>query len=178
MKHLLLALLLSLVPITTGLSENFSAEGISLEIPRGFDGPLSQDLNGAAVYAFTKSSTAPEVRTMFQISIYDTGKALPKLSNEKMWAGTDKSVLAMLKGVERRRTNFNQGKITHMHLGGIPASKISWSGDYEGVPANGVMYCVMVGSKLVSLHTQETSGKSTPNMSEAIRAIESLSIKQ
>ena len=91
---------------------------------------------------------------------------------------SDKYLLDFLKGVERRRILFSQGKIVHISLGGIPASKISWSGIFDGLETNGVMYCVIVGSKIISLHTQDIGDEITPNMSQVIKAIESLTVTQ
>ena len=92
--------------------------------------------------------------------------------------GTDKYLLDFLKGVERRRTEFKQSGIVHIPLGGISASKISWHGRLKGLEMSGVMYCVIIGSKIISFHTQDSGNEITPNMLEAIRSIESLTLIQ
>lgn len=178
MKKLLTLLLLFLCPFATCFAEQFSAEGVSLEVPRGFSGPISQTMDTAMVYGFTKPSSAAGTKTLLQLSAYEMGKPVPKLSKEEMWVGSDKYLLDFLKGVERRRILFSQGEIVHISLGGIPASKISWSGILDGLEANGVMYCVIVGSKIISLHTQDIGDEITPSMSQVIKAIESLTVTQ
>ena len=174
MKKLILVLLLSLAPYATCFAGQFSAEGITLDVPKGFEGPLSQSMERAVVYGFTKPSSTPQFHTLLQFSAYDLGKTIPKLPKEEMLAGSDKYLLEFIKGVERRRTGFTQSKIVHISLGSVPASKISWNGSLEGLRANGVMYCVIVGSKVISLHTQDAGNEITPNMLEAMRCIESL----
>jgi len=178
MKKLIVGLLLCFALFTESFAGQFSAEGITLQIPEGFEGPVSQSKEKLALYGFIKPSSTPQIRTLLQLSSYDLGKTIPKLSKEEMWAGSDKYLLEFLKGVERRRTGFSQSKIVHISLGGIHASKISWSGSLEGLKANGVMYCVIVGSKVISLHTQDAGNEITPNMLEAIKSIESLVLTQ
>jgi len=174
MKKLMIVVLLSLALFTECFAGQFSAEGITLDVPNGFEGPLSQSMERAVTYGFTKPSSTPQFRTLLQLSAYDLGKSIPKLSKKEMLEGTDKYLLEFLKGVERRRTGFTQSKIVHISLCGVPASKISWSGSFEGLKANGVMYCAIVGSKVLSLHTQDAGNELTPNMLEAMRCIESL----
>jgi hypothetical protein len=54
MKKLILVLLLSLASHATCFAGQFSAEGITLDVPKGFEGPLSQSMERAVVYGFTK----------------------------------------------------------------------------------------------------------------------------
>jgi hypothetical protein len=178
MKQLTIVPLLCFALFTECFAGQFSAEGITLDIPKGFEGPVSQSVERGMMYGFSKVSSTPRVRTLLQLSSYDLAKTIPRLSKEEFLVGSDKYLQEFLKGVERRRTGFKQSRIAHISLGGIPASKISWSGSLQGVEMKGVMYCVIVGSKAISLHTQDAGNEITPNMLEAMRSIESLVLTQ
>lgn len=170
--------LLTLLPWSAEAAP-FSTDGITLDIPVGFEGPVTQNGPDTRAFAFTKQSLAPSVRTLLQISIFDapSGSIPPTLTKDELSKGSEKYVLDMLKGVERRRTEFKQSTVTHLLLGGTHASKVEWKGRLDGVATNGVMYCVIARGKVVWFHTQDSTNEVTSNMKEAIKAIEGLQIK-
>jgi len=45
-------------------------------------------------------------------------------------------------------------KPERIQLGGLPASRVMWAGNFNGTPVSGVMYCVVIGTTVVTLHTQ------------------------
>ena len=55
---------------------------------------------------------------------------------------------------------------------GIPAARVQWTGGVGEIQAIGVMYCVLVGSSIISLHTQDMGSEITPAMKLAMAAIE------
>ena len=118
------------------------------------------------------------MRTLLQLTAFDTKKSFPPLTQGEMWKVTDKYLRDVLKGVERRRAQFSKGTIAHISLGGAPASKIAWTGRVGDLPTNGIMYCVIVGSEIVSLHTQDAGTVITASMAQAVHAIESLTISR
>lgn len=123
----------------------------------------------------TRQSNTPGARTLLQISVYDTGGKIPAtLKKEELSQGAEKYLLDFLKGIERRRTNFVRGDALHLTLGGVPAAKVSWNGDLQGMPTNGVMYCVIVGQNVISFHTQDSGSEPTAAMRLAMKSIESM----
>lgn len=177
MKKLLAVILLSVLPVAACFARPFTAHGVTLEIPDGFNGPMVENADGARVYGFTQHASAPGTKTVLQMSVYDFGKNLPPdLSPKVLMDGSKRYLLQFLKGVERRRTGFSQSDLVSMSLGGIPASKIAWKGDLQGRPTNGVMYCLIAGSTVISLHTQDSGNHVTPGMQQAIHAIEALAV--
>lgn len=59
-----------------------------------------------------------------------------------------------------------------MSLAGIPAARAQWTGGVGEIQATGVMYRVLVGSYIISLHTQDMGSEITPAMKLAMAAIE------
>ena len=59
----------------------------------------------------------------------------------------------------------------------LPAVRGRWTGTAGGSPAVGVLYCVLVGHSVVSLHTQDVGSEITPAMYSAIGAIEGVRLR-
>jgi hypothetical protein len=174
-----LSIVLWLLVIQPVLAAPFSTDGITLDIPAGFEGPVTQNNMDGRAFGYSKQSLAPGIRTLLQITIVDPGNnANPAtLTKEELSQGAEKYVLDFLQSVERSRTEFKKGNVAHLVLGGIPAAKISWQGNAQGIATNGIMYCVIVGGNVVLLHTQDAGNKATGNMREAIGAFEKFKIK-
>lgn len=176
MKKFIGLLILSLAVSNKCLAGQFSAAGITFEIPKGFEGPASQSFENGMSYGFVKPSSTLKVRTLLQLSTHDLGKYVSKNSNQEQFVDSDKCLFEFLKGVERRRTGFNQSEIIHILLAGSPASKITWHGSIEGYKTNGVMYCTIIDRNAISFHVQDAGSEITPNMLEAIISVESLNL--
>ena len=69
------------------------------------------------------------------------------------------------------------GDIERVSLAGLPAARVRWTGAVGDTAAIGVMYCVLVGHSVVSLHTQDTGSTITAAMYSAISAIEHVRVR-
>lgn len=176
MKKFLSLLLLSLALFNNCIAGQFSAAGVTFEIPKGFEGPISKSFENAMLYGFLKQSSTPQVHTLLQLTAHDLGKNTPKITKQEKQADSDKCLLEYLKGVERARTDFRQSEIGHILLADFPASKITWTGSKGELKTNGVMYCVIINRDVISFHVQDAGFEITQNMHDAISSIESLSL--
>jgi hypothetical protein len=154
----------------------FSADGVTLEIPTGFEGPLTQTVQGANIYAFSKPSATAGFKTLLQITIASMAKQGDAVSADALPQAAERCVLDFLKGIERRRTDFSQSDVSHLKLAGLPASRITWKGLAQSTKSNGVMYCVIADGKAIVLHTQDTSGGITKNMKNVLAAFEDIKV--
>jgi len=161
----------------TASAATFEDEVLSLEVPAGFQGPIRQSPSPDAVLvAYTKPHTG-ERGTLLQISTYELGSKLPKFTSAELGAAAEKYLLEFLTGVERRRSSFQASKPTRIMLNGVPAAQVTWKGVAQGARLHGTMYCVVIGSRVVSFHTQDFENAPAENTSEAIRAFESVKFK-
>lgn len=110
--------------------------------------------------------------TLFQVSLYDFGSKLGALSEAKQAEAAKKYLLEFVAGIERRRTNFKRTDPHPMKLAGIPAAKLQWTGEFQSKATVGVMYCFVVGTKVISFHTQDFGTEPTDAMKEAMKSIE------
>jgi hypothetical protein len=169
----------SLLSIVAWAATPFSSDGLTIYVPPGFEGPLTQGQAGAKAIGFAKQSINPAMKTLLQVTVLDPGpNAIPSsLTQAELADGAKTYVLDFVKGVERSRTNYSQGNVVSLNLGGIPSAKIAWKGSVNGIDANGVMYCVISKGKLYSFHTQDAGAQPTSNMREAMSAIESVAFR-
>lgn len=156
----------------------FSNELLTLSVPDGFEGPTTGTPGpGAKVTAYTKPYSGTSGGTLLQISTYDFRSALEGMPEEERGNASDYYVGQFLGGVERKRTSFSATRPERISLGGLPASRATWTGRFNGMATSGVMYCLIVGTTVVSLHTQDIDGAPPSNRSAAIAAIEGLIVR-
>lgn len=169
-----------LVVLTMLFSLNVSAttyqsNGIRISIPEGFEGPISGTEQGASVVAFVKKYPGDTRGTLLQITTYDFGQALAGMPEDARQDATDKYLAQFLGGVGHARQSFriiNQG---HILIDGIKASRAEWSGQAKGQSMSGVMYCVIVGTRVVALHTQDFEDAPAANRKAVLESIKSVS---
>jgi hypothetical protein len=175
-KSKLLALLFAILACGVAGAKEFSVGPLRLTVPEGFQGPIRQDEGAATVVGFSKPRADARANTLLQISIYDAGEGVEPLPDAERAAAATKYLLEFLGGVERQRTGFKRTTPEVIEIDGIPAARTTWTGRISGraVDAVGVMYCVVVGSSVISFHTQDLGSTPTSAMQDAMRAFESV----
>ena len=150
-----------------------------LNVPSGFVGPerIKPDPDSETI-AYSRDRPEGEVRTLLQITIIDAGKKLREIPRDKRAVATEYYLFKFLEGIERRRTEYTESEPTTIDLGGYVASRATWNGLIDGHKAHGVMYAVIVESKLYILHTQDSADAPPEDMDSAIHSIESLVFKR
>lgn len=153
-------------------------ELVQIVVPPGFDGPTSASPGpGAHVDAYVRRISGHERGTLFQVTTYDFGSKLDGIPKEELGNGAEHYLLQFLGGIERQRTNFHALKPTRVLLGKIPAARVEWTGVAQGEQMSGVMYCVIVGTVVVTLHTQGFKDSPAPDRADALQAIESVKFR-
>ena len=158
------------VPCEATFSADFGP--VSISVPEGFSGPLGGTKDGGATTAWVKHHPDTDGGTLLQITTYDEGAALKGMTLSQRAEGAKRYLLDFVGGVARRRDNFKLGAVEPLHLAGLPAARVTWTGTAGSVPAIGVMYCVLIDTTIVSFHTQDSGAEITAAMKSAIAAIE------
>ena len=178
MKRAVVFLLLCLVNAGAWAGE-YSDESMTLVVPDGFEGPVQQRPGpGALVVGYSKPTPNATSGTLLQITVYDADSQDGPVPEDQRGALTEQYLLQFLGGVERARTSFGKSAVEKLRLGGIPAARVRWKGEARGAQMSGVMYCVIVGTRLISFHTQALADAPPESVSQAMRAIESVKFKQ
>jgi hypothetical protein len=149
---------------------------LSISVPQEFDGPIRSAAQGGVTTGWVKRRPGTDGGTLLQVSVIDVGATLDGITVEQRLEGARHYLLEFVRGIEQSRGNFELGDIEQVALAGLPAARVHWSGSVGGKPAIGVMYCVLVGHSVVSLHTQDIGSAITPAMYVAMNAIERVRI--
>lgn len=149
---------------------------LSITVPREFDGPISSAAQGGVTTGWVKRRPGTDGGTLLQVSVIDVGASLDGITGEQRLEGARHYLLEFVRGIEQTRGNFELGDIEQVSLAGLPGARVRWSGTVGDKPAIGVMYCVLVGHSVVSLHTQDVGSAITPAMYGAMSAIEGVRI--
>jgi len=161
------------------LADQYKDQVVVLDIPQGFEGPIEQSAGPQAkVVGYTRPYPNRDGGTLFQITEFQMGEALRAMPEDQRGATAEYYLGQFLGGVERRRTNFAAAKAEKIMLGGIPGARVTWTGDVDGQRTSGVMYCVVIGTVVVSLHTQDVDGAPPENRAAATKAFEGVAVSR
>lgn len=156
----------------------FDTDYFSIVAPVDFQGPVTQPMGDkGSVIAFVKPHPATQTNTLLQITVYDAGANAQLPKKEQLGPLSEKYLGQFMEGVKARRTNFTATAPTRVTLGGLPASRTTWSGSAQGQQLHGIMYCVIVGTRIISLHTQDFDTSPAGDISAAEAAIKAIRFK-
>ena len=156
----------------------FESELFALDVPGGFQGPISQSMGAdGSVIAFTKPHPGAPTNTLLQITIYSAPAGAQPPRADQLGPLSERYLGQFLGGIERRRTDFSSTKPSRVTLGGLPATKVTWTGVAQGRQMRGTMYCVIVGTRVFSLHVQDFESAPPNYLREAEAALTSIRFK-
>jgi len=171
------ALLALLIIFGSGRAPAADVGPVSLVVPEGFEGPVTNGENGGLTAAWVKRPVAMTGGTLLQISTLDMGTSLDGIPAQQRSEAVEHYLLEFIKGVAQKREGFELGAVDSVKLAGLPAARARWTGSVAETPAIGVMYCVLVGHSLVNFRTQDEGSQITPAMYSAIAAIEAMRVR-
>lgn len=168
------ALALALAP-ALAMATPYDMKMVRIDVPDGFEGPVIQhpDARSTAT-AFVKRYPGDTRGTLLMITIYDSGDQPRSTTEAARASATDTYLGQMIDSVANKRTGFRASPPTHLRIGGVPASRESWTGVVQGRNIAGTVYCAIVGNQVVVFHTQDFDDAPPVNRTQAVRAIESV----
>jgi hypothetical protein len=149
---------------------------LSISVPQEFDGPIRTDANGGVTAGWVKRRPGTNGGTLLQVSVIDVGPPPDGITAAERLEGAKHYLLEFVRGIAQSRGNFEVGDMEQVSLAGLPAARIRWTGTVGDKAAIGVMYCVLVGHSVVSLHTQDLGAAPSPAMYTAMSAIEGVRV--
>ena len=167
------------ISLVLSCEPSFCAEAgpLVISVPPGFDGPTRDDENGGVTIAWIERQPVPGGGTLLQVSAIDLGTSLDAITPPQRTEAAKHYLLEFAKGIGQGLGDFKFGDLEQVTLAGLPAARGRWTGTVGGNPAVGVLYCVLVGHSIVSLHTQDVGPEITPAMYSAIGAIEGVRVR-
>ena len=156
----------------SGFVQAFEFNGGKIDIPDGFEGPRSKSMGqGAKSIAYIYPHD-DDTGTLLQITIWNLGRTFPSVSSEELKVRSEQNLMQFLSGIERRREDFKREQVEFVQISGHPAAKVAWSGKAEGKNIHGIMYCLILNSKIYIFHTQDFSSFKAKYTGQAVNAIE------
>lgn len=144
-----LALFIAAAPFVQ--AGEFKVNGIALDVPARFEGPTSAQPDASSqTHAFTvRATSALTAASVLQITVYG---AATDAKAERPSTVSQRYLLQMLEGIERRRTEYRASAPQEIRVAGHPDSVVSWQGKANGIGTNGKMYCIVTEAGLVFFH--------------------------
>lgn len=150
----------------------FKVNGIDLDVPARFEGPVSAQPDASAqTHAFTvRATNSLTPSSVLQITVYG---AAADVKAERPAEVSQRYLRQMLEGIERRRTDYRASAPQEIRVAGLPGSVVSWQGKANGIGTNGKMYCIVTESGLLFFHVMGGGNVPSADMAAAIKAVES-----
>lgn len=170
--------ILCLLLLVSGIAQAYEFEDGSIVIPKGFEGPITQNMGqGATSTAFTFPHDEAG-GTLLQITTWNPGQKFPNISKEELKAGSEQYLLQFLGGIKRKRENFKRGQVEFVDVSSHSLAKVNWEGKAMGESVHGVMYCFIYNSKIYSFHTQDFASFNKEYTNLAVKAFEAMQLKR
>jgi hypothetical protein len=145
-------------------------------LPDGYLGP-SEHIDGTSVSkGFRKPYTGTTLNTVILITVHEFGPSFEKRSAKEHAALTRETLEDIVAGIAKNRSAFRKGEVRPVTISGRSGLKVSWAGSVQGIPFEGLVYCVLAGSRAYAVQIQDPSGRGANRMSEATRAVENMRI--
>lgn len=149
-----------------------------IDIPKGFEGPMSQNIGPGSSSTAYKFPHADGSAALLQITTWNPGTSFPQMSEQELKEGSKNYLLQFLGGIERKRENFERQEVEFIEISGRPAAKVEWNGTIQEKSIHGVMYCLVYNSKIYSFHTQDFSSFNGKYTKMAVNAFENIELKR
>jgi hypothetical protein len=149
---------------------------VSIELPDGYAGPV-EHLSGTSVsHGFRKSLPGTRLSTVILVTVQDMGPGFARRIPAERARLTRETLEPILAGIETNRVEFRKSEPRNVTIGGHAGLKLAWSGMAQDIAFDGVVYCVLAGSRAIAVQIQDPAGRGNERMAEAVRAVERMRI--
>jgi len=170
-----LATLVGVLAFATARAANFELDGFALAIPDAYQGPqTTSPMQNVQVHGFTvDAAPVPKPVMMILVRRMDAPADAPALKPEESLAISRKLAGDMLRGTEKRRTDFKATEPRDIQIGGQPAVDIEWTGKMNDIATSGRLFVMIHQTTAYFFHVMG-AGPPTKDMVSAIDAIKGL----
>jgi hypothetical protein len=142
-----------------------AAQPFTITLPKDFSGPETASQGPMQNFVYSRPSTEPDVKALFQVTVVT-------MPADRKGDSLEKCLSSMLGGVEPRRTGFKKAAYVKGTLGSAESLSVDWEGVGEGHAMKGRMICAMSEGRLYCLHFQDSAAawdKSLPSVEKALK---------
>jgi len=157
-------------------SKVYGDTSFQLVLPDGYLGPV-EHVDGTSVSkGFRKPHAGTPLNTVILITIHEFGPSFAKRMAKDRNALTRETLDDIVSGIEKNRSGFRKGDARAVTIAGRSGLKVPWTGSVQGIAFDGLVYCVLVGTRAYAVQIQDPSGRGASRMAEAERTVESMRI--
>ena len=169
---------LSLVVVAAGASTtSYDHAHFGIDLPPGYIGP-SEHVAGAAVsYGFRKPYPGTPLNSVILVTVQEMGPSFARRLPAERARFTRETLDPILAGIERNRDGFRRSQPREVTIAGHAGLKLAWSGVAQDIAFDGVVYCVLAGSRALAIQIQDPAGRDKGRLAEAIQAVERMRIR-
>ena len=148
----------------------------SIDLPPGYIGPVEHVSGPAVSRGFRKPYPHSPLNTVILITVREMGPSFAKRVPAERDELTRETLAPVVASLEMNRTGFRKDEPRPVTISGLRGLKVAWSGSAQGIAFDGVVYCVLAGSRAFAVQVQDPSGRGPERMAEATRAVERMRI--
>ena len=157
-------------------SKPYTDANFQLVLPDGYVGP-TEHVDGPSVSkGFRKPYAGTSLNTVILITVHEFGPSFENRPAKERDATVRDTLDDIVAGIEKNRSGFRKGEPRPVTIAGRSGWKLAWSGAVQGIAFDGLVYCVIAGSRAYAVQIQDPSGRGANRMAEAERAIERMRI--
>jgi hypothetical protein len=170
-----LAAVVGMLAFATVHAGDFEFDAFTLAVPDGYQGPqTTSPMQNVQVHAFTvDAAPVPKPVMMILMRRMDAPADAPALKPEESLAVSKKLAGDMLRGTERRRTDFKAMEPREIQIAGQPAVDIEWTGKVNDIDTGGRLF-VMIHQTTAYFFQVMGAAPPTKDMVAAIDAVKGL----
>ncbi len=147
-----------------------------IDLPPGYVGPVEHVSGTAVSRGFRKPYAGTPLSSVILITVQEMGPSFARRVPGARAQLTRETLEPIVAGIENNRTGFRKSEPRNVTIAGYTGLKLAWSGAAQGIAFEGVVYCVLAGSRAVAVQIQEPAGRGKERMAEAVAAVERMRI--
>lgn len=156
--------------------QTYSDSRFSIDLPAGYVGPVEHIAGAAVSRGFRKPYAGTPLNTVILITVREMGPSFGKRVPKERARLTRETLEPIVAGIETHRLGFRKSQPLGVRISGYEGLKVAWSGSAQGIAFQGVVYCVLAGSRAYAVQILDPAGKGEAHIEEAIRAVERMRI--
>src|SRR5690606_11539584 len=124
-----------------------------------FVGPVEHVSGTAVSRGFRKPYAGTPLATVIMITVQEMGPSFARRVPNERAKLTRETLEPIVAGIEANRSSFRRSEPRNVTISGFTGLRLAWSGSAQGFAFEGVVYCVLVGSRAVAVQIQDPAGR-------------------
>ena len=161
-------LLLACGVMSTANARDYRFDELTLNLPEGIQGPISMaPAPGVETIVFPGQGWPETPANVLQLTRRELG-----VKPTDAAGAASRHLLDLLGAVERHRSAYSQTPVEAVRLGSVAGVRAKWKGTLQGIVMNGVMYCALIGTRVLYFHAFGPGETPDEELKQLIGAVE------